>query len=55
MDDMNKILYITQIKLVQSNQGLYYKTFHGRKLRIYVISLSVCPWLAFPALSNVYG
>ncbi len=38
MDDINKILYITQIKLVQSKQGLYYKTFYGRNLWTYVIS-----------------
>jgi len=48
MDDMNKILYITQIKLVQSNLGLYYKTFNGCNLRISVKSLIVCPWQAFP-------
>ncbi len=29
--------------------GLYYKTFYGRKLRIFVTSLSVCPWQAFQA------
>jgi hypothetical protein len=26
-----------------------------RNLQIFVISLSVCPWQAFPALSNVCG
>jgi hypothetical protein len=30
------------------------KLFHGRMLRIFVISWSVCPWQAFPALSNIY-
>jgi hypothetical protein len=25
-----------------------YKTFSGRNLRIFVISLCVCPWQAFP-------
>ncbi len=35
--------------------GLYYKTYYGRNLRIFVISLSVCPWQAFPAWSNVCG
>jgi hypothetical protein len=28
--------------------GLYHKTYYGRNLRISVISLSVCPWEAFP-------
>ncbi len=30
-------------------RALYYKTFYGRNLRIFVISQSVCPWQAFPA------
>jgi hypothetical protein len=25
-----------------------YKTFYGRKLQIFIISWSVCPWHAFP-------
>jgi hypothetical protein len=25
-------------------RSLYYKTFYGRNLRIFVVSLSVCPW-----------
>jgi hypothetical protein len=29
--------------------ALYYKSFYGRKLRIFVISKSVCPWQTFPA------
>ncbi len=29
--------------------GLYYKTFYGRNLQIFVMSYSVCPWQAFPA------
>ncbi len=28
--------------------GLYYNTFYGRNLRIFLISLSVCPLQAFP-------
>ncbi len=28
----------------------YYKTFYVPILRLYVISKSVCPWQAFPAL-----
>jgi hypothetical protein len=32
-----------------------YKTFYVRALRIFVLSYSVCPWEAFPALSNVCG
>ncbi len=35
--------------------GRCYKTFYGRKLRIFVISQSVCSWRAFPAQSNVCG
>jgi hypothetical protein len=31
-------------------KGQYYKAFYGRNLRIFVISYSVCPWQAFPAL-----
>ncbi len=30
-------------------RGQCYKTFYGRKLRIFRISCSVCPGLAFPA------
>jgi hypothetical protein len=30
-------------------RGLYYKTFYGRNLQIFVISYSVCPWQAFQA------
>ncbi len=26
-----------------------YKTFYGRKLRLFIISYSVCPWQTFPA------
>ncbi len=32
---------------------MYYKTFYGRNLRIFVISYIVCPWQAFPVYSNV--
>ncbi len=35
--------------------GQCYKTFYGRKLRIFKISWSVCPWQTFPAKSNVCG
>jgi hypothetical protein len=28
---------------------LYYKTFYGRNLRMFVISYGVCPWQAFQA------
>ncbi len=34
--------------------GLYHKTYHGCKLRIAIISQSVCPWRAFPAQSSVW-
>jgi hypothetical protein len=29
------------------NRGQSYKTFYGRKLRLFVISWSVCPWQTF--------
>ncbi len=29
--------------------GQCYKTFYGRKLRLFIISWSVCPWKAFAA------
>jgi len=34
---------------INDTWGLYYKTFYGRNLHIFVISQSVCPWQAFPA------
>ncbi len=36
-------------------RSLYYKTFYGRNVRIYIISQRVCPWQVFPAQSNVFG
>ncbi len=36
-----------------SCRGQSYKTFYIRKLRIFVISQSVCPWQAFPVQSDV--
>jgi hypothetical protein len=30
-----------------------FKTFYVRNLRVNVISVSDCPWQAYPALSNV--
>ncbi len=39
-----------------SNPGANcYKTFYGCRLRIFVISQSICPWQAFPAQFNVCG
>jgi hypothetical protein len=32
-----------------------YKTFYGRKLRIFFVSWSICPWQAFPASSMFVG
>ncbi len=32
--------------------GQCYKTFYDRKLRLFIISYSVCPWQAFPAQSK---
>jgi len=40
---------IFYVFLFSSFSGQCYKTFYGRKLRIFVISQSVCPWQAFPA------
>jgi hypothetical protein len=36
-------------------QGQCYKTFYGRKLRLFIISSSVCSWQAFPDKSYVCG
>ncbi len=36
-------------------RSLYYKTFYGRNLRIFIINLCVCLWQAFTAKSNVWG
>ncbi len=36
-------------------RGQCYKTFHGRNLRIFEKSLSVCPWQVFPAYSIACG
>ncbi len=35
--------------LPQTHQVQFRKTFYGRKLQIFVISLRVCPWQPFPA------
>jgi hypothetical protein len=32
-----------------------YKTFYGSNLRVFEKGQSVCPWQAFPALSNGFG
>jgi hypothetical protein len=42
---------ITTVKLFVEYipRGLYYKTFYGGNLKIFVISENVCPWQAFPA------
>ncbi len=42
------------ISALRGNRGLYHKTYYGRHLRISIISLSVCPWQAFPARSSVF-
>jgi len=34
---------------MDETRGLYYKTYYGRNLQIFMISLSVCPWQAFSA------
>ncbi len=38
---------------ILTNWGRCQKTFYGRKLRLFIISQSICPWQAFPAQSNV--
>ncbi len=35
--------------LQYDTRGLYFKTFYGRNLQIFIISLSFCLWQAFPA------
>ncbi len=37
------------------SRGLFYKTFYGRNLLIFVIRQSVCLWQAFPPQSNICG
>ncbi len=51
----NKVLkhFILTTNESYKAQGLYYKTFFGRNLRIIMISQSVCIWQAFTAQSNV--
>jgi hypothetical protein len=34
-------------------RGQCHKTTYGHKLRLFIISKSICPWQAFPAKSNV--
>ncbi len=46
---------ITAVKCILQAWGQCYKTFYGRKLRLFIISYSVCPWKALPAQSNVCG
>ncbi len=36
-------------KFVAPASGQCYKTFYGRKLRLFIISYSAFPWQAFPA------
>jgi hypothetical protein len=40
---------ITSVKSFISSGAYCYKTFYSRKLRLFKISRSVCPWQAFPA------
>ncbi len=40
---------------VFQNRGKFYNTFNIQNLRMFVISLRVCSWQAFPAYSNVWG
>ncbi len=55
---LNQTYFISQVRLHHSTgatpvQGVNwcegYKTFYHRKLRLFIISLSVCPWQAFLA------
>jgi hypothetical protein len=34
----------------KGSSGKCYKTFYGRKLRLFLISKSVCPWLGWKGL-----
>jgi hypothetical protein len=52
---MNALAYLAHLLVAKKQvlnqwaRGLYYKKFYGRTLWIFVISYSVCLWLAFPA------
>jgi hypothetical protein len=49
----NKLkLFGWNLKLWHSG-GQCYKTFYSHNLQVLVISHSVCPWQAFPALCNI--
>ncbi len=54
LKDVDVIFYFF-IFLCKLQRGQYYTTFYGRNLPISIISSNVCPWQAFPALSNVCG
>ncbi len=63
---VSHISIITQEKISQTTVSLYfnfplstsrkcYKNFYNLKLRLFIISQSVCPWQAFPAQPNACG
>ncbi len=41
--------------MTKTSRGQCYKTFYGRKLRLFIISYSVYLWQPFPTKSNVCG
>jgi hypothetical protein len=55
MEALKQNIFIKKQIGVINIRGLDYKTFYDPNLRIFVISWSVCPWQASPALSNVCG
>ncbi len=42
----SSLFFLVEICILQ---GQCYKTLYGRKLRMFMISLSVCPWQNFPS------
>ncbi len=47
---LESIFNLSNVEFCQmKTKGQCYKTFYGRKLRIFKISLHICPWQAFPA------
>jgi hypothetical protein len=46
--DFKGIIYSCNMFIVQATGACTIK-LHSRKLRIFIISWSVCPWQAFPA------
>jgi hypothetical protein len=49
---LSKVFFTVKTVLLHLYKVLYFNVYYGRN---FLISYSVCPWQAFPALSNVCG